>query len=313
MSYHVFFSFSNGLASPILVPAGTLAAFQDHVQLVESLLGFKAEKYRDNPAHWSSTTPKADVSDELFCKVAQKHNSWVRWVYRLLGDWSQAKTEGKPPLGRWLPVVSRQLADDAFMFSSMNDVDPQPPPVMMTPEDAQSFWHGLQQIYVPAHRWTSNYYRDRMEHVYKVLRGSESEGVTFDCKGLSPKRAAAVINLFSEFLDRYDLRLDVPKGRDQLASSSDGEYDWCEKCGAVDPDDGRACRKKACPIRDEDEERRFVLKDKAAGVYLGRAPGDWPDTLCGKVLHFDARSDAAEQIAKYPHRTLTVVPTRKSY
>lgn len=309
MSYRVFFDLSSGLAASILVPAGTLAAFQEHVQRVERLLGLETTKYLDNPAHWRTTTPKKGVTDELFCKVASAHNRWVRWVYRLLGDWSQATME-KPPLGGWYENNFRQPSEESFRFMPNNYGKPPAPPETMTPADAQTFWHGLRQIEVPAERWTSDYYRDRMEHIYEVLRGREHEGVTFDSKGLSPKRAAAVINVFSEFLDSHDLRLDVPNGHDYLASSSDGGYDWCEKCGPAHPDDARVCRRKACPIQDEAEDRRFVLKDKSAGVYLGTTPGDWPEKLCKRALHFEARSDAEKQAKKFPKRTLTVIPVR---
>ena len=58
-------------------------------------------------------------------------------------------------------------------------------------------------------------------------------------------------NIFSTFLDKDDRRLDVPKGYDYLASSYDGGYTWCEKCGAVLPEDADACRKRKCPIRAE--------------------------------------------------------------
>lgn len=87
--------------------------------------------------------------------------------------------------------------------------------------------------------------------LYEVMRGRKSEGVTFDEKALTPKQTAKVIILFSEFLDHHDIRLDVPNGRDQLASSTDGGYDWCEKCGAMDPDDVPDCRKRGCPLRKE--------------------------------------------------------------
>ena len=90
-----------------------------------------------------------------------------------------------------------------------------------------------------------------MEHLYEVMRGRKSEGVTFGEKALTTKQAAAVINIFSPYLDHDDRRLDVPNGYDYLASSYDGGYDWCEKCGAMRPEDADACRKRKCPIRAE--------------------------------------------------------------
>jgi len=72
-----------------------------------------------------------------------------------------------------------------------------------------------------------------------------------DAKALTPKQAAMVIRIFEQWLDPADLRLDVPKGYDHLESSYDGGYVWCEKCGAVSPDEAYSCKKRGCPIRDE--------------------------------------------------------------
>jgi hypothetical protein len=125
----------------------------------------------------------------------------------------------------------------------------------MTPNDAQEFWFGFQELEVAPARWTLDFYRNRMEHLYEVMRGKENEGVSFDVKALTPKQAAQVINLFSTYLDSHDLRLDVPKDRDYLASSYDGGYTWCDKCFAAIAEDGRGeCRRRKCPLRDEDDE-----------------------------------------------------------
>jgi len=74
--------------------------------------------------------------------------------------------------------------------------------------------------------------------------------VTFDEKPLTERQAAQVINLFSVFLDAHDCRLDVPKGYDYLASSYNGGYIWCEKCGAVTGDHMANCRKRGCPKKE---------------------------------------------------------------
>lgn len=62
-----------------------------------------------------------------------------------------------------------------------------------------------------------------------------------------------MINLFAEFLDKHDLRLDCPNGHDTLKSSYDGGYTWCEKCGPVDENDlnfqAAHCPKRGCPIK----------------------------------------------------------------
>ena len=90
-----------------------------------------------------------------------------------------------------------------------------------------------------------------MEVLYDVMRGNENEGITFGEKKLTPKQASAVVRLFSEFLDKHDRRLDVPNGHDYLASSYDGGYWWCEKCGAITYDDAESCGKRKCPYEIE--------------------------------------------------------------
>lgn len=222
MSYHAFFTFSTGLAKPIRVPKGTTERCVAHVAKVEQTLGFEVI---DNPPRWKLTTPKDGVSDEVLCETARHHNAWIRHLYKDIEKWSKTILRG-------------------------------PDSERMTPKDAAQFWRGLQDIQVPPERWTADYYRNRMEHIYEVLRGNASEGVTFNAKkALTPKQAAAVILLFSEYLDKNDLRLDVPNGHDQLKSSDDGGYSWCDKCGPIDEydigDRVAHCRRKECPIREE--------------------------------------------------------------
>lgn len=221
MSYHVFFDFSTGIARAMTVPAGTVKSCQDHVRLVEASLGYERTWRTQDTPHWGHTAvPRDGVSDKVFCELAQRHNQWVIWFYNALIEWQKKKPTG---------AAER-----------------------MKVRDAKTFWHGLTQIRVPPERWTESYYRDRMEHMYEVMRGRESEGVSFDEKPLTPRQAAQVINLFS-FIDPGDARLDVPRGHDYLASSEDGGYVWCEraKCGAMAHDDADACRKRGCPIRAE--------------------------------------------------------------
>jgi ribosomal protein L40E len=228
MSYQVFFDFSLGLAQRLRVPAGTKKAIIAHVEEVESVLGLKRTQYENNAIHWDNFDPEfmngfPSVDNEVLCNTVLEHNAWVRGCYRDFADWSEKPFKSsKGHTGEWI-----------------------------TPKDAKKFWHGFQRLEVGASRWTPDYYIDRMEHLYEVMRGRESEGVTFGEKALTTKQAAQVINLFSTFLDHADRRLDVPNGYDYLASSYDGGYDWCEKCGPVHPDDADACRKRKCPIRAE--------------------------------------------------------------
>lgn len=230
MSYHVFFSFSTGLAKPVSVPKGSKGAIAAHVLDVESKLGLKRVKFKKNPVHWDSFKMDfSKVDDQLLCETVEQHNGWVRMWYENLAAWAKKPfTKGSFP-----PPASETI----------------------TPEEAQEFWHGFQMLSVPPSQWTREYYVSRMEHLYEAMRGRPSEGVVFDARALKPEQAAAVIGLFEEYLDSHDMRLDVPKGRDYLASSYDGGYEWCEKCGAVTPDDGENCSKRKCPIRAEHTRR----------------------------------------------------------
>src|ERR1700690_1308223 len=161
MSYSVFFSFSVGLARRIRVPAGTKKAIIEHVEEVEKILGLKRTQYGKNPIHWDHFDPEyrngfPSVDDEVLCKTVLEHNEWVRYCYRRFADWSENPFKsGKGKKGEWI-----------------------------TPKDAQKFWHGLTELNVGVSRWTGDYYTNRMEHLYEVMRGRESEGVSFDAPAL---------------------------------------------------------------------------------------------------------------------------------
>lgn len=328
MSYATFFSFSSGLARPMLVPHGTLAACLSHLADVERRLGIELETY-EGETRWATGRPAAGVDDGELCHVATEHNRFVRFLHGLLSRWSEEARKEKPPIPaawrkrRW--PDPRDVGD--YAYETMHG--PLPEPETLTPEGAASFWRGLRDIDVPAGRWTGDYYRDRMQHAYEVLRGRESEGVTLNARrSLSPRQAAAVVCLFAEWLDPADLRLDVPNGCDYLASSSDGGYDWCEKCGPMNPDRVGGCRRKACPLlaeRDAEEPefaRRWVVKDKDAREYLGRPDARekhasaesacWRPSVDRLARRFDdrnaAEAAAREAGAASPARRLVVVP-----
>lgn len=217
MSYRVFFELSTGLRQPLHCPAGTLAAIRAHVAEVEAALDLRRVQRDGQADYWETRGfPSDDLEDELLCKVVEDHNRWVRWLYDRFAVWSKEPVEG-------------------------GDV--------ITPEEAATFWHGLRRLFVLPDRWTGDYYRARMEVLYEVMRGRPTEGISFDAPKLSPKQAGAVIRLFSEHLDPQDLRLEVPRGCDHLASSYWGEYEWCERCAAVLPEDAAACRKRGCPVQ----------------------------------------------------------------
>lgn len=207
--FHVYFDFSVGLNEPIVVPTGWLDRVLAHVAKVEATLGIERQKYLNNPVHWTRTTFEG-VPDKVLCEIAGDHNHWVRHVYDNLTSWSKNPPGGGEPL---------------------------------TPEQAEEFWPALEMIDVPPARWTQDYYKSRMKHLFDVMTGKEREGVTFGEKKLSPKQAGAVILLFEQYLDKYDTRLSVPKGCDFLTD----DYDWCEKCSAAIYL-GQPCNKRGCPL-----------------------------------------------------------------
>lgn len=218
MSYKVYFAMSTGLSKPITAPKGTLAEIGAQIERVEQTLGIDPENLDDGRIRWYLLGHSfADVEDETLCNVAEQHNNWVRWLYAKVEEWATTPT---------------------------------PDGEVITPEQSEKFWYGLRMIEVPPPRWTEAYYTARMESMYSVLRGVESEGVSFDAPKLTEKQAAAVINMFSPYLDAHDARLDVPRGRDYLTA----EYEWCEKCGAVTFEDGQACTRRKCPIEKEGHE-----------------------------------------------------------
>lgn len=226
MSVRTFFMFTAGLASPVLVPAGTRAALTAHVERVESVLGIVRTKFESNPTHWDRadrSVATSPIKDDLLCDTVEEHNRWVRNTYRQFEKWLAS------------PVVDGEL---------------------LTPVDAELFWFGLEELEVPVTRWTRAFYVERMNQVYDVLRGLESEeGERLEAPKLTPKQAAAVINVFSGYLDTYDMRLDVPDGHDYLASSYDGGYDWCGTCyKAIARDDPRQwnCKRRKCEVREEE-------------------------------------------------------------
>jgi hypothetical protein len=218
MSFHVFFDMSTGLSKDIKVPKGTIRSILDRIESTQRELGYEFVQYKDNPKYWNKKV-KDGVSDKVLCNIAEQHNTFVRILHHDLEEWSE-----NPPNGEIETI---------------------------TPEESAKFWYGLTIIEVPAARWTGDYYTARMQAVYAAMRGIESEGMVYDSKPLTTKQAADVINLFAPYLDLEDRRLEVPKGRDYLASSYDGGYTWCEKCGAITEEDAEQCKKRKCPIQAE--------------------------------------------------------------
>lgn len=228
MSFHLFFLFTQGLSRPMQVPVGTLERILERIEDTETCLGITRSTYKDNPPHWQIPGDFGGATDEEICETAEAHNEFVRDLYRDFSAWSE---------------------------------NPPSPSEMITPEQAREFWCGLRLITVEPERWTEEYYRSRMESIYETMRRGESdEGQVFDADPLTAKQANAVIALFSEHLDTHDIRLLVPKGHDHLASSHDGGYHWCEKCGeGITEDDAYECAGncKDCPLREIFHEDEF--------------------------------------------------------
>lgn len=223
MSYHVFFGFAAGIKKTLKVPKGTKASIEQHIEEIESTLNIKREKYKNNPATWAHNDFK-DIGDKLLCNMAEEHNDWVRRVYYMLGKYSNSPAKGGELLG---------------------------------PRAFAKYLPALTTIEVKPQRWTGDYYTNRMQALYEVMRGRESEGIFPEDKPLTERQAANVIRLFSEFLDTDDRRLDIPKGRDYLASSYDGGYEWCEKCGAITYEDSQHCTKRSCPLLKQYKEETY--------------------------------------------------------
>lgn len=218
MSYQIYFGFAQGLKKIIIIPLGKIDFMRNLIETTENTLELKREKYLDNPERWAFSKYEG-IKDSLLCSTASHHNEEVRRFYNLLAACSEK------------PITS----GDA-----------------LTPDIFSELLPGLEFITVPPERWNGEYYKEKMQTLYEVMRGRESEGISFDTKKLTEKQAANVVRLFSEFLDHDDRRLDVPKGHDYLASSDDGGYDWCEKCGAITWDDAQRCGRKKCPLIEEE-------------------------------------------------------------
>lgn len=217
MSYFVWFDFSSGLKNPITVPTGWTEKTLNYVADLEEALGIEREQYKDNPPHWKHTTYQG-IPDEVLCELAENHNDWVRRVYDDFSKWSKTPpTDGET----------------------------------LTPERATEFWPALTMIHIPPQRWSRDYYRQQIEHLFDVMTDGEHQGVTFDEKKLTPKQAGEVIHLFAEYFGN-DVELVIPAGYDFLMDAE--ECDWCEKCGKHITYDDNSCRRRKCPVRAEISE-----------------------------------------------------------
>lgn len=251
MSYHVFFSFSTSFSKPQRVPKGTLERILGRIKYTEETLGLKRtptytpEGEAQRPGwYWRDTSadmlaqagPESDTKlpqrwlddrarDAKIAKMAsavRRHNDEVRWLYEELSKWQKRK---------WKRGESEQI----------------------TVAQSVDFWGGLTILDLPRDLWDREHYTDHMEHLHELLTTGSSRGTSLDCKPFNAEQAGALIILFEDEIDQwgYDARFAIPldeqlKPLDRIASSYDGGYEWCSKCGPINQDDFHA-RCRVCP------------------------------------------------------------------
>lgn len=202
-SYHTFFMCSAGLKNTMKVPVGTREEIQKHVERITKECGLEIEQYEDNPSHWRRYEPAESVDDKKASSLVRQHNGWVEWLHGRLEVWSK-----NPP--------------DKYEE--------------LTPEFASTIWYGLSKLRLPAQRWSAEYYQQEMQRLFDVMRGEDDDEVSWGTDPLTPRQAADVIHLFDTYLDKHDIRLELPRGGEDHLITSD-EYDWCPEHGAIPIDD----------------------------------------------------------------------------
>jgi hypothetical protein len=214
MTVEARFLFAQGITKAIRVPVGTIAWAERHLARLREVFFLD-----DDRADWYRQVGHviADgktITDDALCDIATKHDLFV----------------------------------DAMWSAIANNKEHTGKTERLTPKKAAQLWPGFtMQITVPANRWTADYYQAQMEHAYEVMRGRESCGESLSYgEPLTERQAAAVIILFSQWLDHHDIRLDVPLDHDHLGRSDTGDYDWCSDCGPIDSDESFA-RAQHCP------------------------------------------------------------------
>lgn len=205
MSFKVFFDLSTGFKCDLYFRPGTFDRVHQTINSTERRLGIRREYYRGVCRWKSRPLVNPQTSDTEYCDAVEEHNATVHWFYDAC-----CKATTKP---------TETLTEK------------------ITPKMAQNLFIGLRQLDVPPERWTREYYQARMDSIYETLRGRQSEGMSLNSDPLTIEQARDVIVLFSQYLDRYDIRLDVCRGEDTLTDSYSDGYFWCTKCGAVNYDD----------------------------------------------------------------------------
>lgn len=202
-SYHSFFMFQTSLKNPMKVQIGTCEKIREHVEHITEECGLKIEQFEDNSPHWERYEPSDSVDDKTASNLVRQHNGWVEWLYGRLAEWSK-----NPP---------KEYEE-------------------MTPEFAETVWHGFSKLHLPVERWSADYYQEEMQRLFDVMRGEDDDEIIWNGDPLTPRQAAEVINLFDMYLDKHDVRLELPQGWDDQLLNAD-EYAWCPEHGAIPVDD----------------------------------------------------------------------------
>jgi hypothetical protein len=267
MSYHVFFSFSTGVSKTLTVPKGTRERIWSEIKLTEEILGlqrtptFTLEGEKPRPG-WRWHQPAADILRTAGPAVDTKLPQW--WLIDRDRD---AKIEQMAGQVREHNAFVRRLYED---FETWCKKKPDGKTEKISPAQSVEFWGGLATLDLPRTLWTKDHFRAHMEHLLELLTKGESDGVYLGCKPFSLKQADALINLFEAELDQwgYDMRFSVPlderlKPCDFLATSDDGGYDWCSKCGPINSEDFHA----RCAICSHAKKGKCDLKNSHPGEF----------------------------------------------
>lgn len=81
MSYLVYYHFADSFSDPIICPKGTFEKIKSHLRALENELGFKYEYDESGAMRWASIEPSQEISDEVYCAAAIRHNAFVRKSY----------------------------------------------------------------------------------------------------------------------------------------------------------------------------------------------------------------------------------------
>jgi hypothetical protein len=209
MSYTFGLNLAQGIIKDITVPKGTKESIWKHIETMEKDIPHLIKVENENYIRWETHNIFKDIKtwdkeNDRLCSVILDHNNFCWKIHNLLGKCSETTIDGDNEI----------LTNDEFV----------------------KFIYGLQTINVEPERWSREYFLAEMNDIYEVLRGRDCKGRFLDCEPLSIKQCSQVFTLFSEYLDNDDMRLNIPKGYDELMESDsyDGNgYFWCEMEGAV--------------------------------------------------------------------------------